>query len=89
MAFFSSLRNLSIIFLLGLVSFTAFQFSSKDTRMKFKPSLKMILMDSESFPGQLPPTGFFDPLGLSDKVDDKWLKRYREAELKHGRVAML
>ena len=31
----------------------------------------------------------FDPLGLSKKVDLKTLKKYRESELKHGRVAML
>jgi len=31
----------------------------------------------------------FDPLGLSKKVDTKTLKKFRESELKHGRVAML
>jgi len=39
--------------------------------------------------GALPPVGFFDPLGFADKADDNTLKRYREAELTHGRVAML
>jgi hypothetical protein len=33
--------------------------------------------------------GFFDPLGFADKADSATLKRYREAELTHGRVAML
>lgn len=33
--------------------------------------------------------GFFDPLGFADKADANTLKRYREAELTHGRVAML
>jgi hypothetical protein len=33
--------------------------------------------------------GFFDPLGFAAKADDNTLKRYREAELTHGRVAML
>jgi Chlorophyll A-B binding protein len=33
--------------------------------------------------------GFFDPLGLAAKADANTLKRYREAELTHGRVAML
>ena len=35
------------------------------------------------------PVGFFDPLGLADKADEALLKKYREAELTHGRVAML
>jgi light-harvesting complex I chlorophyll a/b binding protein 4 len=32
--------------------------------------------------------GFFDPLGLSKNKDDGIMQNYREAELKHGRVAM-
>lgn len=38
--------------------------------------------------GILPPVGYFDPLGLSAKKDDKTMQYYRESELKHGRVAM-
>ena len=38
--------------------------------------------------GITPPAGFFDPLGLSKGKDEATLKYYREAELKHGRVAM-
>lgn len=38
--------------------------------------------------GATAPLGFFDPLGLS-KTDDATLYKYREAELKHGRIAML
>jgi Chlorophyll A-B binding protein len=30
-----------------------------------------------------------DPLGLAASVDDQELQKYREAEVKHGRVAML
>jgi Chlorophyll A-B binding protein len=43
----------------------------------------------DSIPGALPPVGIFDPLGLGSKADGNTLKRYREAELTHGRVAML
>ena len=52
--------------------------------------LSMAIVD-ESMPGQLPPLGFFDPLGLSSKdyVSQKELMRWRESELKHGRIAML
>ena len=32
--------------------------------------------------------GFFDPLGLSKGKSDVIMQTYREAELKHGRVAM-
>eukprot|EP01083_Nonionella_stella_P076909 209765_1 len=39
--------------------------------------------------GALEPVGAFDPLGLAEKATDATLKRYREAELAHGRVAML
>ena len=39
--------------------------------------------------GALPPTGYWDPLGLSADGDAEKFKNYREIELKHGRVAML
>ena len=45
--------------------------------------------DVQSLPGILNPTGFFDPAGFSEGVSASELKRYREAELTHGRVAML
>merc|ERR1719331_3201623 len=35
------------------------------------------------------PLGFFDPLGFSKDASPETMKKYREAELKHGRVAML
>ena len=38
--------------------------------------------------GVTPPAGFFDPLGLSVGKDDATMAFYREAELKHARVAM-
>ena len=43
----------------------------------------------EQWPGALAPMGFFDPLGLSKDIDEQRLQFYREAEIKHGRVAML
>jgi len=43
----------------------------------------------DSIPGAIEPTGLFDPLGFAAKADEATLKRYREAELTHGRVAML
>merc|ERR1711920_568693 len=43
----------------------------------------------EGMVGILDPVGFFDPLGFAEKATDATLARYREAELAHGRVAML
>jgi Chlorophyll A-B binding protein len=42
-----------------------------------------------TIPGALAPMGIFDPLGFAAKADEATLKRYREAELAHGRVSML
>ena len=43
----------------------------------------------DTIPGALPPVGFFDPAGFAERADENTLKRYREAEVTHGRVAML
>lgn len=43
----------------------------------------------EDLPGVLPPVGFFDPLGFAARADDNTIRKYREAELTHGRVAMV
>jgi len=64
----------------------------------FAPSAKSIRKTSlaaasfeapEELPGVLAPVGFFDPLGFAEKADANTMKRYREAELAHGRVSML
>jgi len=39
--------------------------------------------------GALPPVGLFDPLNLLEGKTGPEIKKFREAELKHGRVAML
>lgn len=41
------------------------------------------------YTGALAPAGVFDPLNLAEKATDTTLARYREAELAHGRIAML
>jgi Chlorophyll A-B binding protein len=46
-------------------------------------------MNAKDMPGVTAPLGFFDPLGFAKKADSKTLAKYRESELKHGRVAML
>lgn len=40
-------------------------------------------------PGSLDPVPEFDPLGFAAGADLSQIKKYREAELQHGRVAML
>ena len=54
-----------------------------------KKSSTSINASLEGLPGALPPAGVFDPLGFAEKATDATLKRYREAELAHGRVSML
>merc|ERR1711906_69672 len=53
------------------------------------PSGAVVSLDVNDLAGALPPVGFFDPLGFAEKATDATLARYREAELAHGRVAML
>lgn len=40
-------------------------------------------------PGVVGPLGFFDPLDFAAKADASTMRRYREAEITHGRVGML
>lgn len=40
-------------------------------------------------PGAIAPFGFFDPLGLTKDMELLGVKRFREAEIMHGRVAMM
>lgn len=59
----------------------------KSSHVNLKGNFRMSTIDY--FPGQLPPTGIFDPLNLSADKSERELKRWRESELKHGRIAML
>jgi hypothetical protein len=61
--------------------------STTRTNSKSVSSLNAFTIDN--IPGALAPMGVFDPLGFADKADEATLKRYREAEVTHGRVAML
>merc|ERR1712003_433836 len=59
------------------------------TSISRKSSNTALQMSELNIPGALPPVGLFDPLGFAAKADDATLLRYREAEVTHGRVAML
>lgn len=52
-------------------------------------SAKTLSMKMEDMVGISAPLGFFDPLGFSKGADEATIAKYRESELKHGRVAML
>lgn len=55
------------------------------------PSLVSGLISPTKFTyvGNIAPLGYFDPLGISDNKSESTLKYLREAELQHGRVAMM
>jgi len=44
--------------------------------------------DATGYDGVIAPMGYFDPLGLGNRVNDQTLAWFRAAEIKHGRVAM-
>ena len=56
------------------------------SRVNVRSALKM---GYENELGALPPTGFFDPLGLLKDADQERFDRLRKVEIKHGRISML
>merc|ERR1712070_677896 len=78
---FNKMKFLNIALLAGSVS----AFAPSPVSRQSSQALKAF--DVENLPGALPPVGFFDPLGFAEKADANTLKRYREAEVTHGRVA--
>ena len=62
-------------------------FGSNKNKAVSKPVTPSFTVDN--IPGALDGVGVFDPLGFADRADEALLKRYREAELAHGRVGML
>mmetsp|Transcript_16118 Transcript_16118/g.23549 ORF Transcript_16118/g.23549 Transcript_16118/m.23549 type:complete len:233 (+) Transcript_16118:227-925(+) len=71
--------------ILSLLAGSAAAFAPSSMMKTSSTSLKA----AEDLVGALPPVGFFDPLGFAEKADENTMKRYREAELTHGRVSML
>jgi len=58
------------------------------TQQKSSSSTAVAAWKDDVTVGITAPMGFFDPLGLSQNKSDEMMNMYREAELKHGRVAM-
>lgn len=71
--------------LLALFGYAAAFSPTSNFNNKASVSLKAAAIDE--LVGALKPVGFWDPLGFAAKADDNTLRRYREAELTHGRVA--
>lgn len=71
---------------LALLAGSAAAFAPAATQQK---ATSLNAFTADDLPGALAPMGFWDPLGFAAKADENTLKRYREAELTHGRVAML
>jgi len=63
------------------------------TPQKVYPTVNGWTADPNKFcaglPGAVAPLGEFDPLGFTKNLPVQEIKRYREAEVTHGRVAML
>lgn len=60
----------------------AYQSTPKQCRLKPQTS-------SFEFYGDIAPLGYFDPLRVTDNCDEKMLQYMREAEIHHGRIAMV
>jgi len=73
----------TIAILASILSAAAFAPVMKNARTSM--NLKMSFEDEL---GVLPPVGYWDPLGLVADGDAEKFALYREAEIKHGRVAM-
>lgn len=69
----------------AILAGTASAFVPSGNRASSRTSLKM----GTDLPGALPPAGFFDPFNFAERADELTMKRYREAEVTHGRVSML
>lgn len=71
--------------------------ASRRTQATSSTAVRMVGNTGSEFASSLPgaPFGmaaegnYFDPIGLAKKQDPAVVKKWREAELKHGRVAML
>jgi hypothetical protein len=90
------MKTFFVLFSFLFVAADAFQYNSKPNSILNnynKLNAKSVQMTARTswfeIPGKLEPVGFFDPLGLSKSRSIDEIKKWREAELKHGRIAML
>ena len=58
-------------------------------KMKLSSNIQKPKTNTFEFYGDIEPLGFFDPLQITANSDEKTLKYMREAEIHHGRIAMV
>ena len=81
-------RVAMLIVMCGLAA----SFQTKISSLKNRPQVVLLSMTSDDnyeLIGALPPVGLFDPLNLLEGKTGPEIKKFREAELKHGRLAMI
>jgi len=84
---------LSALALASGASAFSFKASSKPSTTSLSATMNGWTPDSNKFayglPGSIDPVPDFDPLGYAANADLQTMLQYREAEVQHGRVAML
>lgn len=78
-----------ILFSICAPAFAPTSRASMSTLRMMAPDSLFPENDTPLSAGEVAPTGFFDPVGLSKGKDAATLKQWRDAEIKHGRVCML
>ncbi|GMI22768.1 hypothetical protein TeGR_g5749 [Tetraparma gracilis] len=87
------LSTITLLTTLSVASAFDNPFAAKPKAAPLPPATPVSQFSDPAFagglPGQLAPAGAFDPFGFTEKATPNDLLRYREAEVTHGRVAML
>ena len=71
------------------LSFLLFNVVESFQNAKLSSNIQKPKTNTFEFYGDIEPLGFFDPLQITANSDEKTLKYMREAELHHGRIAMV
>ena len=81
------------IFVSSVAAFAPQPLTTKSSSLDAYPTVNGWTADPDKFcaglPGALAPVGEFDPLNFLEDLPVQEIKRYREAEVTHGRVSML
>jgi len=81
------------IFVSSVTAFAPHPLKTATTSLDAYPTVNGWTADPSKFcaglPGALAPVGEFDPLNFLEDLPIQEIKRYREAEITHGRVSML
>lgn len=81
------------IFLSSVAAFAPNSLKASSSSLGAYPTVNGWTANENAFcaglPGALAPMGDFDPLGFTEDLPVQEIKRFREAEVTHGRVSML